>query len=287
MVPELLQDRPMRRSFLLVSTGFAIVLIASCGTITEQPDAAGQGGTTGQAGSGASGSAGTTGQAGNGGTTGQGGAPTGQAGAGPGGGGGATGSAGRGGTGGAAGTTGNAGATGSAGRGGTGGGAGATGNAGTTGSAGRGGTGGGAGTTGGAGATGSAGRGGAGGSAGATGSAGRGGQGGQTDAGLGCSELEAEYSKAVQEARACNPDGTAQCQQLVDTGLACPGCQVRVTDTRGPDAIRAQWNRSGCTPPIFCPAVICVAPGPGMCTRSDASGSGGICTMQSGGIGPL
>ena len=243
----------MRRSIPLVLTSFAIVLAAACGSVTEVKDGSGQGGTSGHAGSGAGGNAGTTGQAGStAGTTGQGGT-TGQAGSGPGGGG----------------TTGGAGTTGSAGRGGT------TGAAGTTGSAGRGGT------------TGSAGRGGTTGSAGTSGSAGRGGQGGQNDGGLSCSELEAEYSKAVQEARACTPDAAGQCQQLVDTGLGCPQCQVRVTDTKGPDAIRAMWNKAGCTPPIFCPAIICVVPGPGMCTRSDASGTGAICTMQSGGVGPL
>jgi len=270
----------MRRSIPLVLTSFAIVLAAACGSVTEVKDGSGQGGTSGHAGSGAGGNAGTTGQAGStAGTTGQGGT-TGQAGSGPGGGGttggaGTTGSAGRGGTTGSAGrggTTGTAGTSGSAGttgRGGT------TGAAGTTGSAGRGGT------------TGSAGRGGTTGSAGTSGSAGRGGQGGQNDGGLSCSELEAEYSKAVQEARACTPDAAGQCQQLVDTGLGCPQCQVRVTDTKGPDAIRAMWNKAGCTPPIFCPAIICVVPGPGMCTRSDASGSGGICTMQSGGIDPV
>ena len=65
----------------------------------------------------------------------------------------------------------------------------------------------------------------------------------------------------MQDARECTPDGPGQCQQLVETTLACPGCQVRVTDTRGPDAIRMQWTKAGCTPPIFCPAIICVAPG--------------------------
>jgi len=158
---------------------------------------------------------------------------------------------------------------------------------GTTGNAGNGGNGGNGGSTGAAGTTGSAGTTGTAGTTGSAGTTGRGGQGGQNDGGLSCSELDAEYSKAVQEARACTPDAAGQCQQLVDTGLGCPQCQVRVTDTKGPDAIRAMWNKAGCTPPIFCPAIICVVPGPGMCTRSDASGSGGICTMQSGGIDPV
>ncbi len=246
----------MRRSLPVALGGLTVWLaFASCGTVTQAPDGSGQAGssagTTGQAGS----SAGTSGQAGSGqagatgGTTGQGGQAGGVAGT--------TGSAG---TTGNAGTTGGAGATGNAGRGG--------GSAGTTAGGGRGGQAGGN-----AGTTGNGGRGG-------TGGTGRGGAGGQnSDGGVSCSELETEYSKAVAEARMCNPEASGQCQQKVSTSLACPGCQIVVNSTTNPDAIRMQWMKQGCTPGIVCPAIFCVAPGAGICTKTDASSSGGTCTM--------
>jgi hypothetical protein len=242
---------PAMRRFLPVAVGGVAVFFAfaSCGTVTQAPDGSGQAGssagTSGQAGS----SAGTSGQAGSGqagataGTTGNGGQAGGVAG-----------------TTGGAGTTGSAGTTGNGGRGG--------GSAGTTASGGRGGQAGGN-----AGSTGSGGRGGAGGT-------GRGGAGGQnSDGGVSCSELETEYSKAVADARTCNPEVSGQCQQKVNSGLSCPGCQIAVNSTTRPDAIRMQWTKQGCTPGIVCPAIICVAPGAGICTKTDASSSGGTCTM--------
>ena len=234
--------RPLALAVAL--TGVSIVFASACGTVTPQADA------SGQAGSGA----GSSGQAGSGG--GSGGAAAGT-----------TGQAGS-----TAGTTGQGGAVaGTTGQAGTG-----TGPGGTTGVGGRGGQAGGV-----AGTIGSGGRGGqaGGASGGRGGTTGRGGQGGQNDGGVSCSELEAEYSKAVAEARMCNPEATGQCQMLVNTGLACPLCQVRVNDAGKANAIRTQWTKQGCTPPIVCPQVICVSPGAGVCSKSDASGSGGMCTM--------
>lgn len=130
----------------------------------------------------------------------------------------------------------------------------------------------------------SMGTGGSAGTPGTGGVGGGGGQGGQGGDSRACAQLVDEYAKALEEARACTPGATDQCQFMASPVLSsCNSCpQVAVDDTSQLTAIRSQYFARGCATATLCPAIACVIPGTRTCAPTDSGAPGGIC--QSSGI---
>jgi hypothetical protein len=121
---------------------------------------------------------------------------------------------------------------------------------------------------------------GAGGGFGGRGGGGRGDHG--TDAGETCAQIETDYGNALSAARQCTPGAMNQCQHLVETSLACPGCKEYVNDVTNLNAISTEWNDQDCSSTTtICPAIACVTPGTGTCMES-----GGSAACQNGVPGP-
>src|SRR5262245_17846596 len=91
--------------------------------------------------------------------------------------------------------------------------------------------------------------------------------------GKSCSELQAEYEKALTVALACDPNAANQCQQAAMSANSC-ACEVTVQDPGQANAIVVQLRAQGCTPAqtVACP---CPPPVPLTCVAS-ATG-GGTC----------
>jgi hypothetical protein len=91
-----------------------------------------------------------------------------------------------------------------------------------------------------------------------------------------CNELAAEYAELLEEAQVCNPDiDRPQCTVEVQSSLLC-GCPTWANEdnTEAIEAMRQlEKQASDCIVP--CPAILCVAPGTGLCSTS--GGSGGRC----------
>jgi hypothetical protein len=85
-----------------------------------------------------------------------------------------------------------------------------------------------------------------------------------------------QYTAAMAVAKQCNATlNTVQCQQEVDTSIACPGCKAWVNDTKPLDDVRQLWMQAGCDKiHRVCPAILCIAPGKGSCVASTPGGPG-------------
>jgi hypothetical protein len=81
-----------------------------------------------------------------------------------------------------------------------------------------------------------------------------------------CATIEADYIKALQRARTCDPMAKNQCGQSRATTLGCPGCSAWVTSAVEVDSIRAQWDAAGCAQcKRICPLIACKLPTVGEC----------------------
>jgi hypothetical protein len=116
------------------------------------------------------------------------------------------------------------------------------------------------------------------GAGGQSGSAGAGGQsGGQGGGGGGksCDQLRQDYATAMESARMCNAAiDIPQCEHIVSSQIVC-GCPTSVNDRTELDRIEAAWMAAGCAPPVFCPAIACLAVARGQCV---AISSGDVCS---------
>ncbi len=98
-----------------------------------------------------------------------------------------------------------------------------------------------------------------------------------------CSAIEREWNDAVRKDQACSP-GISQCATQVN-GIGCGGCPVLVNGTVNTDAVRKKWQDAGCARCIrICPAILCVAPGRGVCEPVAMGGAAviGQCVMGRG-----
>jgi len=107
------------------------------------------------------------------------------------------------------------------------------------------------------------------------GKGGRGGKGGSAGK-PNCDELAMQYDTALAAARACNAkSGKEQCTDTASSSLTC-GCDVPVNPDNA-DAIAelTRLRKAGASCSMVCPAIACIAPGPGECAADSASP--GLC----------
>jgi hypothetical protein len=92
-----------------------------------------------------------------------------------------------------------------------------------------------------------------------------------------CDELQSEYAAMLTAAQSCDPNGSAQCQQLVSASLsACSNCTTYVNDASALGAIEQKWQQAGCdNVTALCPAIACLAPTSATCSPAD--GGSGVC----------
>jgi hypothetical protein len=92
-----------------------------------------------------------------------------------------------------------------------------------------------------------------------------------------CDDLQSQYAATLSSAQSCDPNGSAQCQQLVGSSLSpCSNCTTYVNDSSALDAIAQKWQQAGCGDGVFaCPAIACVSPSSPTCLPAD--GGGGVC----------
>ncbi|HEV8549755.1 MAG TPA: hypothetical protein VGQ57_12020 [Polyangiaceae bacterium] len=100
------------------------------------------------------------------------------------------------------------------------------------------------------------------------GSAGMPPMGGAAGMGPSCEELAMQYTDALKAAQVCNPNsGKDQCSSKEYSDLTC-GCPVSVNpDNADAVAELEQLRKDGVRCRMACPAIACVAPGDGTCTR--------------------
>ncbi len=135
--------------------------------------------------------------------------------------------------------------------------------------------------SGGSGTGGRKGSGGDGATGGTTGTGGGKGQGGQGGA-ASCDAIATDYSNALTAAKKCTPGTTNQCQQTVESSIACPGCMTYVNDVTMLTPIETEWSAAGCAAmPRVCPAIACVLPTNSTCSGTSTAGGGanpsGMC----------
>jgi hypothetical protein len=96
-------------------------------------------------------------------------------------------------------------------------------------------------------------------------------------AGDSCDALQSQYAALLTAAQSCDPNGSAQCQQLVSSSLSpCSNCTTYVNDGSALGAIEQKWQQAGCgDAAVACPAIACVAPSSATCSPAD--GGGGVC----------
>ncbi len=107
---------------------------------------------------------------------------------------------------------------------------------------------------------------------------GKGGQGGGTS----CDTLANDYASALTAAKKCTPGATNQCQQTVESSIACPGCKTYVNDVTMLTPIETEWSAAGCAAMSrVCPAIACVLPLNSFCSGTSTGGGGanpsGMC----------
>jgi hypothetical protein len=89
----------------------------------------------------------------------------------------------------------------------------------------------------------------------------------------GCAALEASYAAALVDATVCDFFAVGPtCQQLADSSLSCPGCNVSVQDPTRLVMLRKGWEASGCDARgRNCPAIVCANLSRGLCVPRGAS----------------
>jgi len=122
----------------------------------------------------------------------------------------------------------------------------------------------------------------------ATGGHGAGGSGsGGSGGSKSCDALETDYNTALTAAKKCTLGAAGQCQQLVNSSLACPGCKQYVNDTTTLSAIQSAWDNQNCNSGgHVCPAIACINPTTSVCTSSPAGGGPSVGTDPTGTCGP-
>jgi hypothetical protein len=93
-----------------------------------------------------------------------------------------------------------------------------------------------------------------------------------------CNELAEQYHEALTKAQECSPEiDTPQCTEGVEDALFC-GCPTWA-NPENEEALdeleRIAKEGASCAAIVLCPAILCIAPGSGVCTSS--GGDGGRC----------
>jgi hypothetical protein len=92
-----------------------------------------------------------------------------------------------------------------------------------------------------------------------------------------CDDLQSQYAATLTAAQSCDPNGSAQCQQLVSSSLSpCSSCTTYVNEASALSAIEQKWQQAECgNVAVACPAIACVPPSSATCFPAD--GGGGLC----------
>ena len=95
-----------------------------------------------------------------------------------------------------------------------------------------------------------------------------------------CDDLQSQYAATLSAAQSCDPNGSAQCQQLVSSSLSpCSNCTTYVNDSSALSTIEQRWVQAGCgNVAVACPAIACLSPTNATCLPAD--GGGGVCARD-------